>query len=176
MKNQEKFDRIGREWLKLHPCTNDSNTVYLPGKIDSVPIEVPIFVIDSALVQHQIDSIVDVYQLKSAYDKNACATEIKNSYQKGYSVANNEWKIRVGKIKVQTPRVDTIKVFVKDNQLIGLLNKDITIKDKQISDLNLSLSEMKGKKNKWFWWFIILLVLLGTSTYLNIKNKINGSR
>ena len=171
MKNQKKFDNIGRQWLKLHPCANDSNVVYLPGQIDFLPVEVPYPVVDTAYMQKQIDSIIESQKHKKPGTSANCKQEINDAYKSGYDNATKEWKAKVSQIKVQAPRVDTIKIYVKDNQLIGLLNNDVAVKDKEIGDLKLEVSEMKGKKNKWLWWFIILAILLAGSTYLNIKKS-----
>jgi hypothetical protein len=141
-----------------------------------LPVEVPYPVVDTAYMQKQIDSIIESQKHKKPGTSANCKQEINDAYKSGYDNATKEWKAKVSQIKVQAPRVDTIKIYVKDNQLIGLLNNDVAVKDKEIGDLKLEVSEMKGKKNKWLWWFIILAILLAGSTYLNIKKSVNGTK
>lgn len=163
-KQQKTFDNIGRAWLKLHPCANDSTYIYLPGKVDSVPIEVPILVIDSAYTEKQIDSLQKYYA-----SKKDCSQEIKSAYNLGYSESTKKWKSATSQIKVPLPVIDTVKISIKDKQQIKLLQDDLADCNTLTQQLQLDNAKEKGKSDKWFLWFVIASILLGISSYFNVK-------
>lgn len=155
LKNNEKFNRVGRKWLETHPCTNDSTIVYLPGKIDSIPYEIPIIIKDTEAINKYIDSIK-----KTISSDKDCGSEILSSYNEGYDASSKMWRKQLSKMKTIT-RVDTIKISVKDKQEFKLLNQDIKERDRQIGDLKLNVEHIKRLRDKWFFLFILICTILG---------------
>ena len=168
-KQQETFDRIGRLWLQSHPCANDSTVIYIPGKKDSIPIEIPIIINDTTGFKKYIDSIG--YQLRKKYkeEQKDCDNQIKDAYNFGYQKAENIWKDKISKIKVPLPVIDTLKITLKDKQYINILQGDIKKLEYQLSQAQINEAEKKGKLDKWFLLFIIACMCLLTSLYFNFK-------
>jgi len=168
-KQQEKFDNIGRKWLKLHPCDKDSFTIYIPGKRDSVLIEMPVIIVDTNYTRQQIDSLQE--ELKKIYAESSknCTEEIKRAYNLGYNTASKNWKEKVSQIKVPVPVIDTLRITLKDKQAIQLLQDDLAVSKKQVQDLTVENLTNMSKKDKWFLWFLITALLLLGSIYHNLK-------
>lgn len=165
MKRQEAFNNIGRKWLEKNPCANDSFVVYLPGKTDSIPLEIFIPVLDTEYLNKILDSIQDKYK----YDSQSCKSAVKSAYVSGYNTAETKWKNKLATIKIPNKKVDTIKIFVADKQKVALLESDIINKNQKIAELNLALSEKKSKSKQWFWLFIVSCLLLIFSLYTKLK-------
>lgn len=161
-KNQEAFDKIGRKWLDLHPCSNDSTFVYVPGKKDSIPFLVPVLTKDTAEIKRQIDSIYKANQ------KDDIQT-IKSAYNSGYDKAEKIWKNKLAQIKIPLPVVDTLRITLKDRQQITLLKSDLESLKLKLSDCQLTGEKVKGKSDKWFLLFIIACCFLIASIYFNIR-------
>ena len=168
-RQQEKFDNIGRKWLKLHPCDKDSFTIYIPGKRDSVLIEVPVIIADTNYTRKQLDSLQQELRKKYLKATENCTDEISQAYTLGYNTATKIWKNEVGQIKVPIPVVDTLRITLKDKQAIQLLQDDLATSRKQVQDLTVENLTNIGKKDKWFLWFIITAILLLGSIILNFK-------
>jgi len=154
LKRNDSFNRVGRKWLETHPCVNDSNVVYLPGKIDSIPYQVPVFIKDTEAINRSIDSIK-----KTISPDKDCGDEILSSYNEGYDASSKMWRNQLAKMKTIT-RVDTIKISVKDKQQFLLLDQDIKEKDKQIGELKLNVEHTKRLRDKWFFLFILICTIL----------------
>ena len=167
-RQQEKFDNIGRKWLKLHPCDKDSFTIYIPGKRDSILIEMPVIIVDTNYTRKQLDSLQD--ELRKMYAKSSknCTEEIKRAYNLGYNTASKNWKEKVSQIKVPIPVIDTLRITLKDKQAIQLLQDDLAVSKKQVQDLTIENLTNIGKKDKWFLWFVITAILLLGSIILNL--------
>lgn len=163
--HQKTFDNIGRKWLSLHPCANDSSIVYIPGKRDSIPIEIPIFVADLDYINTQIDSVKKIYDKKLTNMSRNCDDEIRSAYFTGYKNAETIYRDKISKIKVAVPVIDTIKITLKDKQQIQLLANDLKECEKSLNEQKLKSSA----KDKWFWWFIIASILFLLSAFLNLR-------
>jgi hypothetical protein len=168
-KQQKVFDNIGRQWLKLHPCANDSSTIYVPGKRDSIPIEIPVIIFDSGYTKKQLDSLRQEMQKVYGSQLNNCSQEMSSAYNLGYNVAAKKWEIELGQIKIPVPVVDTLKITLKDKQAIQLLQNDLTASRNEVTKLSIDALDCANKKNKWFLWFIIALIMLAISMYFNFK-------
>ena len=168
-KQQKMFDNIGREWLKIHPCANDSFTIYVPGKRDSIPIAVPVIIIDSNYTKSQLDSLQDELRRRYSQTTADCKQEIKASYNLGYSNATEKWKNALAQIKVALPVVDTLKITLKDKQAIQLLENDLVAIKINNNKLNIDILVESRKRDKWFWWFIVTFIVLSGSMYINLK-------
>lgn len=160
-KDQKKLDRIGKLWLKSHPCTNDSSFVYVPGKADSFYVPITELVTDTIQTKKLIDSLVKL--------NNNCEKEIKSAYASGYAKSSKDWKAKLSQTKFST-RVDTVKITVKDKQQTNILLADCFQKDKQLGELQLMYEKSKHKADKWFLWFIIsCLVFIVSYAFKLIK-------
>ena len=168
-KQQKVFDNIGRKWLKLHPCANDSFTIYVPGKRDSIPIEVPVIIIDTVYTKKQLDSLrIAMQKIYFAPTEN-CIEEMDKAYRLGYNFAEEKWKGKFGQIKIPVSVVDTIKITLKDKQAIQLLQDDLAASESEVNRLTIEGLNCENKKDKWFLWFIITFILLSLSIYFNFK-------
>jgi len=162
-KDQNKLNRIGKLWLKSHPCVNDSFYVYIPGKADSFYFPITELVPDTIQTKLLIDSLIKL--------NNNCDKEIKSAYTSGYARSTMEWKAKLSQTKVSV-RVDTIRISVKDNQKEKILVADALQKDKEINEINLMYEKSKRESDKWFFWFIISCLIFVISHSLKfIKNK-----
>lgn len=162
-KDQKKLDRIGKLWLKSHPCTNDSSFVYVPGKADSFYFPITELVPDTIQTKLLIDSLVKL--------NNNCEKEIKSAYASGYAKSSKDWKAKLSQTKIVT-RVDTIKIAVKDSQKEKILLSDCIQKDKQLGELSLMYEKSKHRADKWFLWFVIsCLVLIISHSFKLIKKR-----
>jgi hypothetical protein len=168
-RQQEKFDNIGRKWLKLHPCDKDSFVVYIPGKRDSVLIKVPVIIADTNYTKKQLDSLQQELRKKYLKATENCTDEISQAYTLGYNNATKIWKDKVGQIKVPIPIVDTLRITLKDKQAIQLLQDDLATSRKKVQDLTVENLTNIGKKDKWFLWFVITAILLLGSIILKFK-------
>jgi hypothetical protein len=167
MKRQDAFNNIGRKWLELNPCVNDSSVVYLPGRVDSVLVEVEVPVMDTPMVEKIIDSIKESFKLARLDD----AMKVRISYSKGYNDADQKWISKLSNTKVPRKNADTIKIFVADKQKISLLEKDIDQLVSNLANTSIELQKKIGKSKQWFWLFVVACILLSLAVYFNIKKK-----
>jgi hypothetical protein len=162
-RNQKKLDRIGKLWLKTHPCANDSSFVYVPGKTDSFYLPITELVPDTIQTKILIDSLIRL--------SINCDKEIKSAYATGYAKSTKDWRAKLSQTKIVS-RVDTVKISVKDNQQEKILLADCTEKDAQLSELHLMYEKQKRKSDKWFLWFIIsCLCFIISHSFKFIKNR-----
>jgi hypothetical protein len=168
-KQQKIFDNIGRMWLKLHPCANDSFTIYVPGKRDSIPIEIPVIILDSNYTQKQLDSLRREMQKIYTQPTEYCTEEMSRAYNLGYNAATQKWKNKLGQIKIPVPIIDTLKITLKDKQAIQLLQDDLSTSRNEVNKLNVDLLNCASKKDKWFFWFVITFIIFTISAYFNLK-------
>ena len=168
-KSQETFDRIGKRWLAQNPCANDSTFIYVPGKRDSVYLEVPIVIKDSTSLQIIIDSIESVLSKKYISSDKDCKKRIADSYRAGYNYANKEWANKLSNTKVPTLNVDSIKISLKDKQYIQLLQSDLSSANQKANDLKIELEKIKGNKKSWFLLFLLASFVALVSIYINIR-------
>jgi len=166
-KNLDRFDRIGKKWLSLHPCANDSNTIYIPGKRDSVFFEVPVYVNDTTGLQKFVDSF---YNELDKLD-TACNQKCLQAYKSGYKKGRNDLANKLASIKVPVPVIDTLKITLKDKLELKILKADLDTARIQLGNLKTELEKRKGYSTKWLLLFIIACLLLLASIYFNIKRK-----
>lgn len=166
-KNLDRFDRLGKKWLSLHPCANDSNTIYIPGKRDSVFFEVPVYINDTTGLQKFVDSFY------SELDKQdtACNLKTLQAYKSGYKKGRNDLANKLALVKVPVPVIDTLKITLKDKLELKIIKADLDTARIQLANLNLQLEKQRSKTSKWFFFFVIASLLLLISIYLNIKRK-----
>lgn len=168
-KRQETFDKIGRKWLDLHPCANDSTFIYIPGKKDSIPVVIPVVIKDSIQIQSIIDSLNNYFTETYASQKKDCRLEISKAYNAGYDKATQIWKEKVSKIKVAAPIIDTVKITLKDKQAISLLQSDLDKANQQLNDLKVKYEQKSGSSTSWLLMFIIACGVVLVSIYFNLK-------
>jgi len=168
-RQQDVFDNIGKKWLQLHPCANDSTFIYIPGKTDSIPLVIPILVKDSVLIEYIIDSINESYRNDYATKDKDFKVEITRSYNLGYEMATVKWKDKISKIKIPTTKTDTIKIALQDKQIINLLKSDLAKATQQINDCKRQYEEKKGSARSWFLLFLIASIIALISIFFNFK-------
>lgn len=162
-KDQKKLDRIGKLWLKTHPCANDSSFVYVPGKADSFYFKVVELVPDTIQTKILIDSLVKL--------NNNCDKEIKSAYATGYAKSTKDWRAKLSQTKIIT-RVDTVKISVRDSQREKIILSDCVDKGKELEELKIKYEKEKNKSDKWFFWFIFsCLCFVMSHSFKLIKNR-----
>ena len=69
-RQQENFDRIGRKWLDLHPCANDSVSVYLPGeqRTDTITTTSKVVTTDTTTLHDTITNTITRVITRSLHD------------------------------------------------------------------------------------------------------------
>lgn len=164
MKHQAQFEEIGTAWSKIHPCLNDSTTITLPGTIDSVPIPVP--VADTNLLKSARDSIAVALAKKYNRNTSECDRQVKEAFNVGYSMANDEWKKK--KIAIKQP--DTIKTTNRDVRKENLLIAENERSKVQISEIKDQSQKFKDQRN-YAYMGIGILVLVAV-IYAFIKSKL----
>jgi hypothetical protein len=169
LKNKEQFDKVGREWLKQNPCSNDSTVIYLPSKRDSIILNIPMLIKDTSGNSFFIDSINNVLSPKYNDKKYNCKKQISESYSIGYNKAMYECKIKLSNIKIPAPIIDTLKIILKDKQQINLLTQDLYNCDSELNKEKLKSEKYKGSKDKWFLLFLLACAFLIGSLYFNFK-------
>lgn len=168
-KQQKAFDNIGRSWLKLHPCANDSFTIYIPGRRDSIPIEIPVIILDTTYTKKQLDSLQKSLRERFFSPSLDCSTEIKEAYNLGYNSAAQKYIHAAAQIKIPLPVIDTLKITLKDKQAIKILEDQLAVTQSDISSLTLEKERAMFKKDKWFLLFLLICILLIFGIYVNIK-------
>lgn len=159
MKNEERFNNIGRKWLEKNPCVNDSIVTYIPGEITILPVQE--IIVDTIATQKAIDSISNLYK--------GCADQVSIAYKEGYNKAISECKIKLRALSITKRNPDTIKIVVKDKQEVKLLTQDVINLRNKLSESEITSIENKGVSTKWKLLFIIACLFLGISGYFNIK-------
>jgi hypothetical protein len=167
MKNQEQFDKVGRKWLEANPCVTDSAVIYLPGKRDSIPFEVPVYIKDD---DYSVVALLDSIRRAADYIDNACAPRVLAAYKKGYERGRADVTKQLSQVKIPLPVIDTFRITMKDKQQLRLLQSDLEKARKIMADSNVAIEKYKGSKTKWFLLFLLAVILLIISIHYNIKN------
>lgn len=175
LSTEKLFDSMGRRWEKENPCVTNDSITYLPGKIDSVLLTLP--VIDTGRMIMIRDSLLSVYQSKLKNNNTDCGRQVNEAYDVGYNQARYE----LSKTKIPDKRPDTALIKKEDLRRIGLLQKDLAFKDGQIAQLKEQNKQLetdkkaeKNRGNKWMWLFIgsVTVSLLITAYKIYRKFKL----
>ena len=133
------IDKIKPAVLELYPCANDTFEIIVPGGIDSIPYPVT-----------EIDTVIEISE---------------GGYMQGFI----DGQEAIMKRKIPIKRPDTIRVTVVDRQrqkadaeTISQLRSNIANLDGKISEKDTAIA----KANKWYWYFLIAVVLLVVSNVL----------
>ena len=139
------IDKIKPAVLELYPCANDTFEIIVPGGIDSIPYPVT-----------EIDTVIEISE---------------GGYMQGFI----DGQEAIMKKKIPVKRPDTIRVTVVDRQrqnadaaTISQLRSDIANLDGKISEKDKAIA----KANKWYWYFLIAVVLLVVSNVLWLYPKL----
>ena len=165
LKNQQAFEQIGNEWARQHPCANDSVTVFLPGRIDSIFQTVPVK--DAAALQHLSDSVSKALAEKYHQDINDCNRQVNEALNTGYDKALYD----LSKKKVADKKPDTIKVLVADTRAINALKATNAQLVKQVEDAEDRIDHFKEQRNIAYIITALELLLLLALGYILIRIK-----
>lgn len=131
------------------------------------------------------DVCAENYPAKETFIKGDTITVVDTTYSTDtldiYEVVRDtvhHTKFLPGKTITKTKTVtDTVKVV--DNALINSLQDDIREKNAVISERDNTITQlrkdydaMKGSRNKFRWWFFIVVGAIGAYTFLRIKKII----
>lgn len=167
MKNQEQFDKVGRKWLESNPCITDSTIVYIPGKRDSIPFEVPVYIKDD---DYSVVALLDSIRRAADYIESTCAPKVLAAYKTGYQKGRADVTKQLSAVKIPLPVIDTLRITMKDKQQLRLLQSDLEKARQQIAILSVEGEKYRGGRTKWFLLFLIASALFTISAYFNIKN------
>ena len=165
LRNQAQFEKVGQKWMEKNPCVNDSIAIYIPGKKDSIYIEIPSGI--SGDEHLSVVDLLDSVRRAADYIDATCQPRIEAAYRKGYQTAIG----RVKTIKIAVPIRDTVKVIVKDRQFAKVIESNLKAAQDILKDKDGEVQKMKGKRDSWFWAFLLTLLLLICSSYIQL-NKI----
>lgn len=156
MKNQDRFEQVGREWEKKNPCP-PPKLEFKPGKVDSfyTPVIKLMPEFDSALLQAKLDSLNKALRLKYNELTKDCSRQVNEAYDVGYKQAIFE----TGKIKIPSAIHDTL--LHEDIRRVGLLQGDLVKAAEKERDLQILLSKSESKASKWLWIAIALMFAVG---------------
>ena len=171
MLDKKAFDEVGRNFVTLHPCANDTAWKFIKGGTDSIPY--PVIYFDSAAYKTFKDSL----EIIGANDFN---NGVEKAFVQGFDAARKQYESK----KIAVPRADTLKGAIVDIQKERLLDDQINMLDVQVgvltgqsSEKDRQLSEANRRYKKTMWWLIGLLVAITSGTiiygYLKFKNPAN---
>lgn len=163
LRNQAQFEKVGQKWLEKNPCVNDSVAIYIPGKRDSVYIEIP-----SGISGDEHLSVIDLLDsVRQAADHidRTCQPRIAEAYRKGYQTAIG----RVKTIRVPVPVHDTIRVVVRDRQFGAILEQNLKVAKESLVEAKSGQIKAQNQRNLWLILFVFAMLVL---TYL-IRHKMN---
>ena len=167
MKHQDQFDRVGRKWLEANPCVTDSAVIYLPGKRDSIPFEVPVYIKED---DYSVVALLDSIRRAADYIESTCAPRVLAAYKTGYQRGRVDVTKQLSQVKIPLPVIDTFRITMKDKQQLRLLQSDLEKARQQIAILSVDGEKYRGSRTKWFSLFLIASALFTISAYFNIKN------
>jgi hypothetical protein len=156
--------------LQFWPCANDSVFKYLPGRVDSIPVEklITIKIADDYLLNRKLDSI-------KRHTQDVCNDAINNAFTLGFDEAANEFK----KLKVAMKANDTMLYSVRDRQIVKLVQDSLTKAERHIYGLEQQnivqrerLDERKKEASKYLFWFIGAVVIGVASNIIWAKSKL----
>lgn len=101
-KQQQQFQSMLAEYILLHPPIVDTVTKVLPGKIDTVPVPVP--VMDYGRLKKSLDSLRVVLKGRYIADSQDCERQINEAFETGRQAAIFEFSQQ----KIIRPRPDTV--------------------------------------------------------------------
>lgn len=163
--NYEQFEEVGKKWVEKNPCVNDSTVIFMPGRIDSILVNVPTDIEKPG--NYSVRDVLDSIRSAANNLDNIIKPRLENAYKKGYTDAI----IKVKTIKIPVNIHDTIKIVVKDKQYNGVLESELTSIRKQWIELNTRKEIYKKNSDKWFIMFLIALGLLIIVSYINISKR-----
>lgn len=174
MQDPAKTEKVGREWEKKNPCViKDSTVKYLPGRVDSITIVLP--VVDTTRLKHVKDSVRRVMKEKYAADQSDCDRQVNEAYDVGYKQARYELSLR----KIADKKPDTIVKLVEDIRRLNIAKDSIFYYsgktnqlNNQVKQLRSDIKEWRHLKRKWFWMFWTLLAVVGLKYFVKYRYKI----
>jgi len=165
LRNQAQFEKVGQKWLEKNPCVNDSIAIYIPGKRDSVYIQIPAAISGDDHLS-VIDLLDSVRQAANHIDR-ACQPRVAAAYRKGYQTAIG----RVKTIRVPVQVHDTIRVVVRDRQFAAVLEQNLKQAKDTLVEAQRGQIKAQNQRNLWLILFLFAMLVL---TYL-IRHKMNES-
>lgn len=163
LRNQAQFEKVGQKWLEKNPCVNDSVAIYIPGKRDSVYIQIPASISGDDHLS-VIDLLDSVREAASHIDR-ACQPRVSAAYRKGYQTAIG----RVKTIRVPVPVHDTIRVVVRDKQFAAVLEQNLKQAKDTLVEAQRGQIKAQAQRNLWLILFLFAMLIL---TYL-IRHKMH---
>lgn len=159
LKDEAKMKEVWKAGVLKDWCQYDDDTVFLPGKLDSVYIAVPFEkkTFDTAAYNKAIE------RLQRSNDSD-CLTSMQMSYTAGYNDAID----KLSKTKVPKKDPDTTLVRKADRSQIDLLKKQLADSSAKIQALigltesqKQQIKETRQQRNKWRlnFWILVLAVL-----------------
>jgi hypothetical protein len=157
MRDQEKFDYVGKEWVKKNPLDIKHDTTYVAGK----PYLKKVLVRDTIKTQVPCD-------------------DFKAKTDQGSNVTVKSGKLTIDGTKDSEVRVDTAKFQVENLTRIKLLNndldacaiekqkKDATIKA-QAETIKNKDAEIKNLKTRIILMWVGFALLIGAAIFLKVK-------
>ena len=142
---QKDFEQLVNDYLVKHPQPVDTVTKFLPGRIDSVPITIP--VLDPWLLQLFKDSTAKAISTKYAASLQDCNRQVNEAFETGYQKA----KYECSQVKVPKQKPDTVE------RLVIRTGYENSLKEK-ITTLQEQLKQSEGRKN--YLWYLILSVII----------------
>lgn len=165
LRNQAQFEKVGQKWLEKNPCVNDSIAIYIPGKRDSIYIEIPTGI--SGDEHLSVVDLLDSVRQAADYIDRTCQPRIAEAYRKGYQTAIG----RVKTIKIAVPIHDTIRVVVRDKQFAAILEQNLKVARESIHEQEKTALKARNRGNFWFFMFLIALFLVIVLSYNKINKK-----
>ena len=146
LKEQQALRELQNDFILHNPPAIDTNTKYLPGKVDTVQVIVILTVKDSTAVQKVKDSLKAAFTHTNAALTADCERQVNEAFETGKAAA----LYQLSKQKVAKPRPDTIEKTVYPTLYIeGLKNKAATLQGQLI--------ECQAKQS-WLWYFIFSVI------------------
>jgi hypothetical protein len=156
-KQAAQYQQLIDAYTASHPPRIDTNTVYIPGKPDSIYIAVPES--NPLLIASIKDSLQRAIEAQYEFLAVDCSQQINDAFNVGYKQARDELKRQ----KIPAAKTDTIRITITPVDYINSIKNTINT---QAADLKAC----QAKPNYW-WPFIVSLFINAVLICLLFKKR-----
>ena len=174
MKDNDKVREVFEQGLRkeIISCIKDTpSIVFIPGKIDTIPIKDIVPALDDKILKQKIDSITPIIQsrYKDSIDID-CTKQINDAYDAGY----RECRSQIDGKTIEKKSPDTIKIKERDRTYENLLKEDLRKANEKLAVADSTIKDTTHRQrhnptynlgmlwvslsNQWWFWVIIVAV------------------
>lgn len=128
LREQENYRKLIEDYKRNNPPRIDTNTVYVPGKKDTVPVKVP--VTDTAALHKVKDSMKAAFAIKVVQQQWDCDRQVNEAFNVGYEQARYEMQNQQQVIT----QPDTVFITKVPTTYIGALQDEVKTLQGQLTE------------------------------------------